>query len=433
MEDTIFAEATARGRAGVAIIRVSGPRARVAAAALAGTLPEPHRAALRTFRSGDDLIDHGLLILFPEGASFTGEEVVEFHVHGSLAITRALLEALGRIEGLRPAAPGEFTRRALLNGRLDLAQVEGLSDLIAAETEAQRKQAIRVFSGELGGKVGMWRKDLVEIAAHVEALIDFSDEDVPATLPEALIARLDGVRESLEAALRGSAAAERIREGFEVAIIGAPNVGKSSLLNHLAGREAAIVSDVPGTTRDVIEVRLELAGLPVTLLDTAGLHEPGDEIERIGIERARARAEAADLRLILLEHDGELPEGVMPDPDDLIVITKTDLTEQPPVHGIGISSRTGAGIDRLLSAIGERLSAKAAGASLVTTQRQRHAVSEALRSIEAAQQFVSRVDEHPEILAEHLRGAITALEMLIGKVDVEHLLDDIFSRFCIGK
>ncbi len=433
MDDTIFAEATARGKAGVAIIRVSGPKAWTAARVLAGDLPAPHRAALRSFRAEGELIDRGLLLLFPEGASFTGENVAEFHLHGSLAVTRALLDALGRIEGLRPAAPGEFTRRALLNGRLDLAQVEGLSDLIAAETEAQRKQALRVFSGELGRKVGAWREDLVEIAAHVEALIDFSDEEVPESLPETLIEKLDRIRGSLEAELRGSAAAERIREGFEVAIIGAPNVGKSSLLNHLIGREAAIVSDVPGTTRDVIEVRLEIGGLPVTLLDTAGLHEADDAIEQIGIERARERARAADLRLILTEHDGEIPEGVTPGPDDLIVVTKIDLMETAPAAGIGISSRTGAGIDALLSALEERLSAKAAGASLVMTQRQRHAIQEALRSIAAAQEFVERADEHPEMLAEHLRQAIEALEMLIGKVDVEHLLDDIFSRFCIGK
>lgn len=433
MNDTIFALATAQGKAGVAVIRVSGPQAWNAAQTLCGNLPAPHKAALRRIRSGDEILDEGLLILFPEGASFTGEQVAEFQVHGSIAITRAILEALGRIEGLRPAEAGEFTRRALMNGCLDLVQVEGLSDLIAAETEAQRKLAMRTFEGELGHMAASWRENLIEVAAFIEALIDFSDEDVPEELPADIPRKLRLVLEDMHRALSGSAIAERIRSGFEIAILGRPNVGKSSLFNRLAGREAAIISDIPGTTRDTLEIRMDLGGIPVTLLDTAGLREASDEIEQIGIERARKRAENADIRIFLVGPDEALPDDMPFQDGDVIVFTKADLLPKREEGRFYISSATGEGIDEMLRNIEKTLQARTGEASLISHARQRHAVSQAAEAIESALAILPAVSEQPEIVAEYLRRAAAALEMLIGKVDVEHLLDDIFSRFCIGK
>lgn len=282
--DTIFALASAPGKAGVAVLRVSGPSAWAAAEQLAGALPKPREAVLRRLkdRTGQ-VLDEALVLLFSEGASFTGEAVAEFHVHGSVAIQRAVLRELEEMDGLRMAEAGEFTRRALENDRLDLTQVEALADLIESETESQRVQALRVFSGALGQRVEDWRRDLVHAASLLEVTIDFADEEVPVDVSGEVRARLDHVLTGLDREIRGMDGAERIRSGFEVAIVGAPNVGKSSLLNALAGRDAAITSEIAGTTRDVIEVRMEIAGLPVTLLDTAGLRETQDPVEKIGI------------------------------------------------------------------------------------------------------------------------------------------------------
>jgi len=285
--DTIFALATARGKAGVSIVRVSGPLA-WASAAHFGVVNLVARQPKLARLTGSDggLIDEALVLSFDDGQSFTGEQVVEFQVHGSPAIVAALLSELGSLDGLRLAEPGEFTRRALENGQLDLARVEGLADLIDAETEAQRKQALRVFSGALGKKADGWRTDLIRAAALLEATIDFADEDVPVDVTPEVTALVSGVRGELELEAQGVKAAERIRDGFEVAIVGPPNAGKSTLLNALAGREAAITSSVAGTTRDVIEVRMDLNGLPVTFLDTAGLRETTDEVEAVGVQRA---------------------------------------------------------------------------------------------------------------------------------------------------
>jgi tRNA modification GTPase len=426
--DTIFAQASGRGRAGVAVVRVSGPLAFDAVHELTGSVPRARQTSLRVLRDGaGEAIDEALVIVFEAGRSFTGEPVAEFHLHGSLAVVGRLLRHLGGREGFRPAEAGEFTRRAMENGRLDLAQVEGLADLIEAETEMQRRQAMRVFSGALSEKVETWRGKLVRAGALIEATIDFADEDVPVDVSPEVAALLGEVPSDLANEIAGSGSAERLRDGFEVAIVGRPNVGKSTLLNYLAGREAAITSEVAGTTRDVIEVRMDLQGLPVTLLDTAGLRETDDRVESIGVDRARLRAEAADLRVFLVEDDG--PE-LAPRPGDIILRAKADLAGG---SGRSVSGKTGQGVPELVELIVRELSGRAARASTATRERHRLAMGRALASLESARNEVSAGANRAEIAAEHVRGAARALESLIGRVDVEQLLDEIFASFCIGK
>jgi tRNA modification GTPase len=369
------------------------------------------------------------VLLFGAGASFTGEDSAELQLHGSTAVVSAVLRALSQIDGLRMAEPGEFTRRALENGCLDLTQVEGLADLIDAETESQRKQAQRVLSGALGQRVEGWRRDLLRAAALIEATIDFADEDVPVDVTPEVSGLVSGLLASLRQEIAGARAAERIRDGFEVAIVGAPNVGKSTLLNALAGREAAITSDIAGTTRDVIEVRMDLEGLAVTLLDTAGLRDSSDQIERIGIERAIARAGAADLRVFLLSHAGEAPM-MQPLPEDIVLVGKSDkLATQEGA----ISGKTGAGLDALIAAISSRLAGRAASAGLLIRERQRIALERSITALESVQTALDRSTYLPELVAAELRSAMRALEALVGRIDVESLLDEIFSSFCIGK
>jgi len=428
--DTIYALATARGKAGVAVIRMSGPRATTAAEALSGRLPQPRRAALRKLiTAGGEVLDEALVIWFQAGASFTGEDVAELHVHGSVATVSAVLRALSEIEGLRLAEPGEFTRRALENERLDLAQVEGLADLVEAETEAQRKQALRVLSGAIGRRAESWRSDLIRAAALLEATIDFADEEVPVDVSPEVGALLDGVDKSLTVELAGVDAAERIREGFEVAIVGPPNAGKSTLLNMLAGREAAITSSHAGTTRDVIEVRMDLGGLPVTLLDTAGLRSTEDEVEGIGIARAVERAQAADLRVFLMGRD-DWDFGLQPSDDDIVLYGKADLYNAP---GPGISGKTGAGVAELIADVTARLEQQASRAATTTRERHRLAIVQALASLRLASNLVEGGEVSSEIAAEELRSAIRSLDSLVGRVDVEHILDEIFASFCLGK
>ncbi|TYO88875.1 tRNA uridine-5-carboxymethylaminomethyl(34) synthesis GTPase MnmE [Oceanicella actignis] len=432
-EETIFAQATAPGKAGVAVIRISGPLADSALSALAGPLPEPRRMVLRRVAnpSNGDTLDHALAVRFAAEASFTGEPTAELHLHGSAAVVRSVLDALAKMEGLRPAEPGEFTRRALFNGRMDLAQVEGLSDLLAAETEAQRLQAMRVMEGGLSRLVDHWRERLIRAAALIEAGIDFADEDLPAGLLDGAADAMETVLAEVKAELSGAQAAERIREGFRVAILGRPNSGKSTLLNALAKRDAAIVSEHAGTTRDVIEVHLDLWGLPVTFLDTAGLRETDDPVERIGIERSRKAAENADVRLWLQEiDDGAEPEIALSDAD-LVVISKADRGSAP--DGLAVSALTGKGVDLLLETLFNRLRATAQTSSHVIRVRQRVALERGAEALERCLSLARSGIGEPEILAEELRYALRQLEALIGRVDVEDLLDDVFASFCIGK
>lgn len=426
--DTIFALASARGKAGVAVIRLSGPSAWAAVGALTDRLPPPRLAALRRLSWGGDYLDQGLVLLFEQGASFTGEAAAELHVHGATATVTAVLRALAGMDGLRLADPGEFTRRALENGTLDLAQVEGLADLIDAETEAQRRQALRVLSGAIGRRAEGWRRDLIRAAALIEATIDFADEDVPVDVTPEVSALLERVLADLNAEYTGIGAAERIRDGFEVAIVGRPNAGKSTLLNALAGREAAITSDVAGTTRDVIEVRMDIGGLAVTLLDTAGLRDSTDKIESIGIDRALARAKQADLRIFLLDEE-DVPL-LKPEPDDVLVWGKADLGSR---DGLSVSGVTGEGLDDLVALIAEKLGQRASGAGTLTRERHRRAIALAIGALESARTEVEAGERRAEVAAEHVRSAIRALDSLVGRIGVEDLLDEIFASFCIGK
>jgi tRNA modification GTPase len=427
--DTIYATATARGRSGLAVLRISGPDALAAGQALAGRLPPFRTAGLRRLTWNGELLDEALVLTFAKGASFTSEDVVELHVHGGPAVVGAILRALAGQPKLRLAEPGEFTRRALENGVLDLAQVEGLADLIDAETEAQRRQAVRVLSGSIGRKVEGWRRDLIRAGALLEATIDFADEEVPVDVSPEVLALIDGLMADLGREAAGVSAAERIRDGFEVAIVGAPNAGKSTLLNQLAGREAAITSDIAGTTRDVIEVRMEIAGLPVTFLDTAGLRETDDRLEQAGIDRALSRAEAADLRLFLT--DGSLPPSLLPQAEDLVVLGKSDTISGS--MGLAVSGLTGAGVPELLDRIGEILQARVSATGTLVRERHRLAVTAAIAALAESRAEVVRRDSRVELAAEHLRRAVTAFDALIGRVDVDDLLGEIFASFCIGK
>lgn len=420
--DLIFAEATPPGRGGVSVIRISGRGARSAAEPLTGSLPRPRHAYLREIADGGDILDVALVMWFEAGLSFTGEEVVEFHLHGAPVIVRRLGRILAS-RGLRLAEPGEFTRRAFQNGKMDLSEVEGLGDLLAAETESQRLVALRMSKGELARKADGWRALLIRAGALVESSVDFADEDVPEDVPPEVFDLLQRFRQELDAQIAGYAAAERIRNGFEVAIIGPPNAGKSSLLNRIARREVALVSDVAGTTRDIIELRLDLRGLAVTLLDTAGLREAGDSVESMGIDRARQRAAAADLRVHLS------PAGRQDDSlwrtGDLVVTSKSDLCRGR--GDLAVSSVTGEGLDRLLDALHQNLSQRAAGAALVSHERQLNALLDARGALDIPQECPA------ELVAEAIRQASISLDRLLGRIGAEDYLDVIFTSFCIGK
>lgn len=428
--DTIYALASARGKSGVAVVRISGPCAVSAAVAMAGSIPEARHSAVRTLRgAAGEVLDQALILPFRAGHSFTGEDVVELHLHGSLATIAAVLRCLGQTKGLRLAEPGEFTRRALENEALDLTQVEGLADLIDAETESQRRQALKVLSGALGDKAESWRIQLIRAAALLEATIDFVDEDVPVDVAPEVESLLNAVISDLRHEARGALVAERIRDGFEVAIVGPPNIGKSTLLNALAGRDAAITSEFAGTTRDIIEVRMDLHGLPVTFLDTAGLRDASDAAEAIGVKRGIDRAKAADLRIFLSDGDA-IYSGLKPIQHDIQVMGKADLitTKCPAVSG-----KTGQGVSELIDNITDILKSRAANAATATRERHRLAIETAILRLDAAQSEVKQGPGRTELAAEEVRGAVRALESLVGRVDVEHILDEIFASFCLGK
>lgn len=407
--------------------------------------PEPRRATLRTVRdpgSGDP-IDRALLLWFPAPASYTGEDMAEIHHHGGPAVAAALAAALRELPELRPAEPGEFTRRAFRNGKLDLAAAEAIADLVAASAQAQLRQALEQAGGALGRRCEAWRASLLDALALLEAELDFAAEEpdvAPGRLREARPG-LARVRAEIAAALAEASVGERLRQGLTVAVIGPPNAGKSSLVNRLAGRETAIVTPHPGTTRDVIEVALDLDGLPITLLDTAGLREPADPVEAIGIARAQQRAERADLVLLLLDAaQASQPPASFPgrSEDRLVVINKLDLAP-PPAWSIGrrdvvtISCRTGEGLDRLLERLAAMARERLVGGESALVTRERHR-AELVEAEAALARLLDGPDERELVLStEELRIAVGALDRITGRAGIDALLDRIFSRFCIGK
>ena len=430
--DTIYALASAHGRAGIAVVRISGPEAFESVIRLAGRVPKMRRATLMSLMAPDgELLDTALVLVFPAGSSFTGEPTVELQLHGATTTVAAVLRSLSQIAGFRPAEAGEFTRRALGNGRLDLSQVEGLADLLASETEAQRKQGLRILSGAMAQRTAGWRQDLIRAAALLSATIDFADEDVPVDLAPEVATLISGVLRDLEREMAGFGAAERIRDGFEVAILGAPNAGKSTLLNALAGREAAITSEHAGTTRDVIEVRMEIGGLAVTLLDTAGLREASDPVERIGIDRALERARSADLRIFLRLGEENFP--IAAQAGDIDAIGKADLVEDREAGRLYLSGVTGEGLGDLVEEIRRQLSGRVSGAGILVRERHRSAAERAANSLRAALEQLDHGPDRVEFASDELRSAVLALDSLVGHVDVEDLLDEIFASFCIGK
>lgn len=428
--DTIFALATATGKSGVAVIRISGSAAHEACKRLGVCLSDHDRRLVSIRNLNGEFIDQAFALSFAKGRSFTGESVIELHTHGSPAIVSSVLRLLASV-GLRQAEPGEFTRRALENGILDLAQVEGLADLIDAETEAQRKQAVKVFRGALGDLVEAWRKKIIRATALLEATIDFADEEVPEDVFPEVTALLYSVRSEICREAEGVSIRERLRDGFEIALVGAPNVGKSTLLNYLAGRDAAMTSSIPGTTRDVIEVRMDLFGLPVTFLDTAGLRETDDALERLGIDRGKERAELADIRIGLLDELSDWPDNIDKDVD-FLVCSKGDVGKSVP-GVMSISGKTGLGVDNLLLQIQEALEKKISGSGIAMRARHEISMREALDILEEV--LIKLNDERPmvDFVAEDLRRMILKLDILVGRVDVEDLLGEIFSSFCIGK
>lgn len=440
-KDTIFALSSGRLPSGVAVVRMSGALTRRALEAMIGQVPENRRAAYRTIRSGSaEVIDRGLVLFFEGPHSFTGEDCAELQLHGGKAVVAAILRTLGEHDGFRHAEPGEFTRRAFLNGRLDLVEAEALADLISAETEAQRRFATANAGGVQSTLYAQWRQRIIRARALIEAELDFSDEsDVPGSVSDVVWADMASLCEEIVTHLAGYHSAEIIRDGYQVVILGAPNAGKSSLLNALARRDVAIVTDEPGTTRDLVEVALDLAGMKVVVVDTAGIRDAAGRVEAIGIERALARARNADLILELTALDVPTaiaaPGGEAP---RLRVGTKSDLVEEADrarlcgSHDFVISTKSGVGLDGLLGAIETRALAAAELSGDVLPSRLRH-VALLQRCAESLGRAVRGELLALELRAEELRDAGFSLGKISGAVDVEDLLDTIFSEFCIGK
>jgi len=431
MNSTIFALASAPGRAGVGVVRLSGPQAGVIVAKLTGALPVPRQAVLRRLRYNGAEIDHALLLWFAAPHSFTGEDVAEFHIHGGRAVREALFTALCDL-GARAAEPGEFSRRAVENGKLDLTRAEAVADLVDAETPAQLRQALRQHDGVLADLYEGWRARLIAALGRVEAAIDFSDDGVGESEFAAAQRAASEIAGEIQIHMDDAGRGESLREGLRLTILGPPNAGKSSLINALARRDVAIVSEAPGTTRDVIEIRLNLGGYPLHVADTAGVRETRDVIEAEGMRRALSHA-AGGLTLLLL--DGSLPDpraGMPPDlPDpDIIVWNKADLGFQR--EGLCISLKTGEGLAMLQAMLQQKVQQRldGGGAPLLTRPRHRQALSEALAALRHGLEAPA---DRAELLAEDLRLAMRAVGRITGRVDVEELLDFVFRDFCIGK
>lgn len=436
-EQTIFAVSSGRPPSAIAIVRVSGSQAGAALTALAGKIPAPRTAARALLRDANQQpIDDAVVLWFPGPASATGEDVAEFHVHGGRAVLAALFAALSAFNDMRAAEPGEFTRRAFENGKLDLTEAEGLDDLIHADTDRQRRQALRQLKGLLGDRARDWRAQIIEASALIEAGIDFSDEgDVPAELTAPALAKIKTLLGEIEEVLAAQGRSERLRDGLVVAIAGPPNVGKSTLMNQLARREVAIVSPHAGTTRDVIEVQLDLDGYPVTVIDTAGIRETDDPVEQEGVRRARARAAEADLVLWLTDgrHEKNLPHGEEP---EWTVRNKVDLDaasgQRPDGSDFAISARRGDGVPELIAALiafAQDYFGSNSGA-LIGRERQRKLLEQTTVSLHRS---IAVIRTGEELAAEELRSAAYSLGRLLGRVDVEDILDVIFREFCVGK
>jgi tRNA modification GTPase len=435
MTETIVALGSGVGRAGIAVIRISGPGVRFGLETIVGGVPEARKAVLRRLRdpASGEVLDESLALFFEGPGSFTGEDVAEFHVHGGRAIVAGVIEALLALPGFRPAERGEFTRRAVINGRMDLTAAEGIADLVEAETGSQRRQALRQAGGALERAAGAWRERLARMLALIEAEIDFPDEeDVPA-LFEAVRQRAGALLVEIDAALAGAQSGERLRDGAVVVIAGPPNAGKSTLLNALARRDVAIVSPIAGTTRDTLEVHLDLHGYPVTLIDTAGLRETSDTVEAIGVERARASLERADL-VVWLEASDARDEPPATSARLLRVATKQDERGAMPAgFDLALSARTGAGMAALLGRL-EQIARKileGGESALVTRARHR----KELETVASHLELVGAADESTpvEFVAEDLRLAVRAIGRLTGQVDIDEIYDVIFREFCIGK
>jgi tRNA modification GTPase len=443
MSDTIYALASGAGTSGVAVIRLSGPAAGPAVERLTGEPPpKPRTASLRRLRDpvDDSAIDEGMVLWFPAPASYTGEDVAEFQVHGGAAVIEALISALGVMEACRLAEPGEFTRRAFENGKLDLTSAEAVADLVAAETVAQRRQALRQYDGALAALYDDWRTQLMTLLARAETVIDFSDEELPSNIHESIMHNILYIQKKIIQYIDDHHRGERIRSGFRVAITGASNVGKSSLLNRLAERDAAIVSSSAGTTRDVIEVHINLGGYAVIIADTAGIREAEDEIEVEGVRRARKSAEEADMRIVVFD------ATVLPaldaftldyvDGGDVVAINKSDIATQElpktiakrPVYAV--SAKTGDGLELFLAELTAEIQARLSVSEQPPLTRTRH--REALENCVAALQRAATAIL-PELAAEDIRFAVRSLGRITGRVDVEDVLDIIFRDFCIGK
>ena len=439
MNDTIYALSSAPGRAGVAVVRVSGPTAMGVVVALTGAAPPaPRMAVVRDLVDQNrNPIDQAIVLWMPGPRSFTGEDVAEFHVHGGRAIIETLLAEIGKGRDTRPAEPGEFTRRAVENGKLDLTQAEAVMDLVDADTEAQRRQALRQYGGALGRLYDGWRDRLVKALAWAEAEIDFSDEDLPGALIAQSQMEVIDIIGQIDYHLADARRGELIREGVYLAVIGPPNAGKSSLVNALAKRDVAIVHESAGTTRDVIEVRLDIDGVPVIVADTAGLRTATDPVEQEGVRRALARAAEADATLLLVDSSADDPLAGLPqearDQAALVIWNKADLLRETPVGEqlLRVSLKTGQGLEALMDEVGRIVAAKADQASeapVITRARHRHALEEAVAALRR-----SLAAPGPELFAEDVRLAVRAIGRITGRVDVEELLDVVFRDFCIGK
>ncbi len=427
----IFALSTNPGKSSISIIRLSGPNAFYIANKFLDKEPEIRKATRKKIIYNNDLIDIGVVIFYPFNHSYTGEQLVEFNLHGSNAVIKKMLEILCKQKNSRIAYPGEFTQRAFENNKLDLSQVEGIYNLIEAETESQRKLSLKILEGSLGIKVKKWKTQLINILSLLEASIDFSEEELPKDILKEIQNNIYKIKLDFQKELKGSKVADSINNFFEVAIVGKPNVGKSTLLNYLSQKNTSIVTNVPGTTRDIIEVKLDIKGLPVVFLDTAGLHKSNDKVEKIGIKRTLERLSKVDLRIFLINNNKELKtfEKLIKN-HDLVFFAKNDLKNK---RNKGISGKTGEGTDLLFDQVFNLFSKKTSSVGSVVNNRHRLIIKNSLFFIDDALSKCNSSFDKVEMIAEDIRHTINELNFLTGKVGVEDILSNIFSKFCIGK